>query len=75
MKKYIGISVFGLVLFVTSCSKEQIAVNSSQQTPAPVWKNKTTLGETVGTPTSTGSGITDPNNDPDMSGTKKGNRQ
>lgn len=75
MKKYIGILVFGLALFVTSCSKEQIVVNSSQNTPTPVWKIKTTSGETIGTPTSTGSGITDPNNDPDMSGTKKGNKQ
>lgn len=75
MKKYISISVFGLALLVTSCSKEQIVVNSTQQTPAPAWKSKSTSGATVGTPSSTGSGITDPNNDPDMNGTKKGNKQ
>ena len=74
MKKLIGISLFSVSLLF-SCQKEQIKVTDSQSVETPEWKETrgamTSNGSTVTTTTvSSGSGITDPNNDPDMNAKK-----
>ena len=77
MKKLIGISLFSIALLAVSCQKEDLNKTRMEcgtvSTP-PTWKSGSAPDSEVnpGT-TSTGTGITDPNNDPDMN--KKGNKQ
>lgn len=71
MKKLIGISLFSVAFLAASCQKEVITANETKTVEAPVWRSVATAPETgAGTSVGTGSGITDPNNDPDMSSKK-----
>ncbi len=77
MKKLIGISLFSIALMAVSCQKEDLnktRMESGTLSTAPTWKSGSAPAPEVnpGT-TGTGTGITDPNNDPDMN--KKGNKQ
>lgn len=78
MKKLVGISLFSIALLAVSCQKEDLnktRMECGTVNTAPTWKKATTPApETNPGSTSTGTGITDPNNDPDMN-SKKGNRQ
>lgn len=74
MKKLIGISLFSVSLIFVSCQKEQIKMTDSQVS-APEWKETRSLktstpGSDLTSTTVTGTGITDPNNDPDMNAKK-----
>ena len=72
MKKLVGISIVSLALLAVSCQKEQVMPTA--QSSVPTWK-KSIAPEINPTPdVNSGSGITDPNNDPDMN-SKKGNKQ
>jgi hypothetical protein len=83
MKKLVGISLFSIALLAVSCQKEdsnKARMESGVVSTPPTWKKGATpdpesnFGTNGSGATSTGNGITDPNNDPDMN-SKKGNKQ
>ena len=78
MKKLIGISLFSIAILAVSCQKEDLnkaRMESGTVASAPVWKKASAPApETNPGSTTTGTSITDPNNDPDMN-SKKGNKQ
>ena len=74
MKKLIGISLFSIALLTVSCHKEDLnktRMESATVSTPPTWKSGSAPDPEVNSGT-TGTGITDPNNDPDMK--KKGNK-
>jgi len=77
MKKLIGISLFSIALLAFSCQKEDLNKRRKEcgkVSNPPTWKSESTPDPEVNHGTTvTGTGITDPNNDPDMN--KKGNKQ
>lgn len=77
MKKLVGISLFSVALLAVSCQKEDLnktKMECGTVATAPTWRKATAPSpESNPGSTSTGTGITDPNNDPDMN--KKGNKQ
>jgi hypothetical protein len=77
MKKLIGISLFSIALMAVSCQKEDLnktRMEFGTVSTAPTWKSGSAPDAEVNSgTTSTETGITDPNNDPDMN--KKGNKQ
>lgn len=73
MKKLIGISLVSIGFLTLSCEKEQPRPTEDKTSQAPVWKKATAPSTGTGSATN-GSGITDPNNDPDMN-TKRINKQ
>ncbi len=71
MKKLISISLFSVALLAVSCQKEVVTMNETKTAEAPAWRSAATAPEsTTGTSLGGGSGITDPNNDPDMNSKK-----
>ena len=78
MKSLVIISLFSISLLAVSCQKEDLSKTKNQSgvvaTP-PTWKKAAAPSvETNAGTTTTGTGITDPNNDPDMN-SKKGTKQ
>ena len=71
MKKLISISLFSVALLAVSCQKEEVKMTESRTAEVPVWKSSPKAPETAsGSTAGSGSGITDPNNDPDMNSKK-----
>lgn len=73
MKKLVGISLFSIAFLAVSCQKEDLnktRMECGTVSAAPTWKKASTPSPDSGS-TSNGTGITDPNNDPDMN-SKKG---
>lgn len=65
MKNIIKISLFAFALIAVSCNKEVIKPNSSAQDEVFVKKSNTNTSSDFNKQIDN-SGITDPNNDPDM---------
>ena len=65
MKNLVKISLFAIALIAVSCNKEVIKPNTSTQDEIFVQKSASNANPGFDR-TNGGSGITDPNNDPDM---------